>query len=167
MNRAARRAAARAKKVRARPLPRVHTMILGSEYMPKITHDRILTQKIALLEGIAALKNGTMTYGLMCNLHDFIAMALRFVAQFNDEALRQPAEECAAALTGIMERYVERGSYVATGDELRALQEWVEAIADYLAAVPAPILEGMAADMAAEELATRAKIAREIQRAAG
>lgn len=155
MNRAARRAAVRAKSTRARPLPRVPTMVLAADFMPRMPQERILGMKIALLEGIAALKDGSMTYELLANLHDFLALALAYAAHFNNADLRQPAEACAVALTAIMERYSARGYYIATGDELRTLQEWVEAIADCLAESPAGVLEALATDLAAAELSMR------------
>jgi hypothetical protein len=146
---------------RVRKLPRLHQALMLSDALPTSTEDSIVTQKIKLLAGIAALKDGTFGYPQLCEFHDFIALALRFCDQFKDERLRGPAEECAVALTGIMERHVARGIYTATGDELRALQSWVEEIAEYLGSFPEMTINALRADLVQEELELRARIAAE------
>ena len=162
MNRAARRAAAKAKTRKVKPLPRLHQAILLADSLPTPSRDQIITQKLKLLAGIEDLKAGTFGYPQLCTFHDFIALALRFCDQFHDEALRGPAEECAKALTGIMERYNATGRYGATGDELRSLQDWVEEIADYLGQVPEMAIRGLLAQHAEEELILRQRIAAQL-----
>lgn len=160
MNRAQRRALARAKP-RVQPLPRLHKALMLSEHLPTPSRDRVVAQKIRLLQGIADLKAGTFGYAQLCDFHDFVSLALRFCDTFGDEALRGPAQECAQALIGIMERYNERQVYGATGEELRALQSWVEEIADYLGQVPEMTIKALLLEHVQYEAQMRERLRRE------
>lgn len=159
MNRADRRALARHKPGRAKPAPRLHQALLLSDILPLPSAGSVLTDKIKLLEGIAALKDGRFGYDQLCQFHDFVSLGLRFCDQFKDERLREPINAVALAMTGIIDRYNDRGIYAATGDELRTLQGSMEEIADYLGTFPAVALDALRFDLAQEELEIRARIA--------
>lgn len=158
MNREQRRAAARIKPGRARAVPRLHKMVMMSDALPQESSESIITTKLKLMQGIAALKAGTFGYDQLCHFNDFIQLALMFCDRYDAPALRPAVNKVSAALILIMERQVQRGIYAATGDEIRALSEWVEEIADYLAQFPAMALNGLRNDIALEELERRARI---------
>ncbi|MGX0133063.1 hypothetical protein [Cupriavidus metallidurans] len=158
MNRAQRRAAAKGKR-RTMPERRVHPVLLKAEGLPTPGADRIVSQKLVLLAGIAALKDGTFGHDNLCKFHDFIALALRWCDAYKDEKLRRPAEECAKALIGVMERHTASGRYGANGDELRALQDWVEEITDYMAQFPEWALKELMDLNRADELELTLRIA--------
>jgi hypothetical protein len=147
-------------------LPRLHQMLLTTDGLPTVGESRITMQKLILLQGIADLKAGKFGYQQVCQFKDFISLALSFCDQFQDEALRPAANECAEALTGIMNRYTERQVYVATGDEIKALQGWVEEIADYMGSFPDIAIRGLVAEVARQEIGLRKQIAARIRRAA-
>ena len=158
MNREQRRALARMKPGRAKQLPRVHHSVVLADALPTPTADTIVVEKLKLIEGIAALKDGRFKHAQLCQFHDFVSLGLRFCDQYRDERLRDPINQVATALIGIMERHTERGIYSATGDELRTLQSWVEEICDYLGSFPELSLKCIRADLAQEELALRVKL---------
>lgn len=161
MNRAQRRAAAKGRGATPVKVPRLHKMVMMSDALPQESAESVMTTKIRLLAGIAALKNGTFGYDQMCQFNDFVQLGLMFCDRFPPpQEVRDAVYKVASALILIMERQTKRGIYAATGDELRALSEWVEEIADYIGQFPAMALDGLRNDIALEELQRRARLAK-------
>ncbi|MDN7179056.1 hypothetical protein M0D69_13745 [Caballeronia sp. SEWSISQ10-4 2] len=132
-----------------------------SDSMPAESSESIVTTKIKLLAGIAALKAGTFGYDQLCQFNEFVQLGLKFCEEFDAPEFQPPVYKIAAALVLIMERHAQRGIYAANGDELRALSEHVEAVCDFLGELPALAVQGMRTDIAMNEIKLRNKIAKQ------
>ena len=161
MNRAERRAAKHRKPQQSPRFRHLHAVLLQADGMPRVDDDadRVVSQKLVLLNGIAALKDGTFAYDQATAFHDFVSLALRASKLVVGKPLEEAAIECAKAMTGIFERWTRLDRFTATGDELRALSTWLEPLADAMAELPVAVFKALQAEHAQEELKHRRQIA--------
>jgi|SRR5213595_869032 hypothetical protein len=143
------RAHRRALKHRKMPQPKapkkIHRALLRGDNLPRVDDDpdKIVSQTIVMLNGIAALKDGSFGERHADQLHDFLGIALLTAEQFNDVPLFRAAEACAAAFTTILERKNETGRFGANGDELRTLTYWLEAMVEKIGCYPEAAIRGI------------------------
>lgn len=161
LNRAQRRALKHQRRGAAKRFKYVHEAILTADFMPRVEDDadRIVQQKILLLDGLAKLKAGTFDYKNATTFHDFISLALRAARLSIGGALVEPANALGEAFTQVLERWQEIHRFAATGDELRALEMWLEAVCEAMGELPVGVLKSLHAEHAQEELALRAEMA--------
>jgi hypothetical protein len=161
MNRAERRAAKHRKPVQKPRFRHLHAVLLQADGIPRIDDDpdQVISQKLVMLNGIAALKDGTFGYDQATAFHDFVSLALRASKLPIGKPLEEPACLCAQVMTAIFERWQNIGRFTATGDELRVLSEWVEAIADAMAEFPVAVIRALLAEHAMMEVQMRQEIA--------
>lgn len=161
MNREQRRALKHKKAPKGQRFQYVHESILMADFMPKVEdeYDRIVQQKIILLDGFAKLRAGTFDHKNATAFHDFISLALRAARLSIGAPLVEPANALAEAMTGIFERWQTLHRFTATGDELKALETWLEAVCEAMGELPVGVLKSLHAEHAQEELQMRADIA--------